>query len=156
LKEDFYLKRGAAPQKTNLISIVFNSYEVPTENIKDKEQLVQFSNANNAIIQVASSSIGTETFFQANTDVRFVVIGMAQSEIDSLLQIEQPNKQVQTILDNNTTFFFHERMSPEINRIYQQLFWNNENDNLPNLFYHIKIQELIYLLFNKLLGRESA
>ncbi|HLR32539.1 MAG TPA: helix-turn-helix transcriptional regulator, partial [Fodinibius sp.] len=78
------------------------------------------------------------------------------SALNLLLQIEDPNRQVQTILNNNTTFFFHECMTPDIQRVFKKLFWNNNQDKLPNLFYQIKIQELIYLLFSQLLCRENA
>lgn len=156
LKEDFHLKRLGSSETKNLISIVFNSNEVPTGDVKDKERLIQFSNANESTIQVASSSVGTETYFPANSDVRFLVIGVQRTELSSLLQVEEPNKQVQTILNSNTTFFFHERMSPDIQRVFKKLFWNSDQDHLLNLFYRIKIQELIYLLFSKLLRRENA
>src|SRR5690625_4726197 len=155
-KEDFYLKRLDSPLKNTLISMVFNSNEVPTGEVKEKERLIQFSNANESTIQVASSSVGTETFFPANTDIRFLVIGVQRSALNSLLQIKDPNSQVQTILNNNTTFFFHECMTPDIQRVFKKLFWNNNQDKLPNLFYQIKIQQLIYLLFSQLLCRENA
>lgn len=156
LKKDFHLKRLSSAEKNDLISMVFNSSEVPTRDIKDKEHLIQSSNANESTIQIASSSLGTETFFPANSDIRFVVVGIQRSVLNSLLQVEAPNKQVETILNSSTTFFFHERMSIDIQRVFKKLFWNTDQDNLLNLFYRLRIQELIYLLFSKLLSRENA
>lgn len=156
LKEDFHLKRVGSAENTDLISMVFNSSEVPTGDIKDKEDFIQSSKANESTIQVASSSLGTETFFPANSDIRFAVVGVQRPILKSLLQVKTPNEQVETILNSSTTFFFHERMSIDIQRVFEKLFLNSDQDNLPNLFYRIKIQELIYLLFSKLLSRENA
>src|SRR5699024_9875903 len=87
LNEDFHLKRLGPSPKSNPISIVFNSNEIPTDDVEDKERLVQFLETHESTIQIASSAVGTETVFQANSEVRFLVIGMPTSELDSLLNV---------------------------------------------------------------------
>lgn len=155
-KEDFHLRRLGSSKKNEMISMVFNSQEVPTGDIADKKRIVQSLSTNESTIQVASSSLGTETTFPANEDIHYIVIGIQPSVLNSLLQVEEPNKQIQTILKNNSTFFFHERMSTDIQRIFEKLFLGIEQDNLFKLFYQIRMEELIYHLFSNLLRREDA
>lgn len=60
-----------------------------------------------------------------------------------------------TILKGETTFFYHENMFPEVQRILKQLSEIDEQNKLSDLYQGIKIHELLYLLFGKLLNREA-
>src|SRR5699024_2422898 len=117
--------------------------EIPTGDVKNREQLIQYLESGESTIQIASSSIGTETYFKANSDIRFMVVGVSRETLNALLQVNTPNKQVQTILDSRSTFFFHEQMTADIQRIVKKLFQRNDRGQLNNLFYRIKIQKLI-------------
>src|SRR5260221_14723292 len=76
LNQEFHLKRGAPKEKSDLISIIFNSHEIPTTLSPDKHSAIQFLQTNGSAIQIASSSLGTETFFPVNSEVYFAVIGI--------------------------------------------------------------------------------
>ena len=156
LKEEFYQRRLGSSEQSSMVSVVFNSHEIPTGEVNDKENLVQSLNKNESTIQVASSLLGTETVFPANKDIRFMVVGVRRPALKSLLQAKNLNNQVQTILNSKSTFFYHEQMSADIQRIFDKLFLNTDRDKLVNLFYRYKTEELIYHLFSQLLHRENA
>jgi hypothetical protein len=78
LKEDFYLKRQAPQEDNDVISIVFNSNEIPSGQTVDRETAIQFLKTNGSSIQIASAALATETHFPANIEVDFCVIGIRQ------------------------------------------------------------------------------
>ena len=155
LNEDFHLKRAASEEKNDLISIVFNSNEIPTSLSPDRQSAIQFLKTNGSAIQIASSSLGTETFFPAHSEVYFGVIGIKNWLLASLLRLEKPNSLMDAILSGGTLFFYHESMLPDAQRVLKQLSEINEQNELDHLYYRIKVQELLYILFSKLSHRET-
>ena len=155
LNQDFQLRRLPAAEKSDLISIIFNSQEIPSHLSADQQKAIQFLKTNGSAIQIASSALGTETFFPAGRDVNFGVIGIRPSQLASLLRIAKPTGLLATILDGETPFFFHENMTPDAQRILKQLSVPNNPNELDHLYYRIKTQELIHGLFSTLLHRDD-
>ena len=155
LNQTFQLKRLANEGKNNMISIVFNSHEIPSDHTADQESAIRFLKTNGSAIQIASSSLGTESFFPSNSEVHFAVISIKSQLLASLLQIEKPNKLIETILASDSSFFYHENMTAETQRILKQLSDINEHNELNYLLHRIKILELLSLLFGQLMQRGS-
>jgi AraC-like DNA-binding protein len=154
LKVDFHLKRKSPPETNELISIVFNSNEIPMAFTPDRENAVQFLKTNGSSIQIAATALSTETFFPANAEVYFGVIGIRRQVLSSLLRIgSKINGPLETILHGDTLFFYHEKMHPEVLRVLKQVSEISEQNKLSDLLYRIKAHEMIYLLFDKLLDR---
>ncbi|TDO20910.1 helix-turn-helix transcriptional regulator [Pedobacter duraquae] len=154
LKEDFHLKRLAPAEESDLISIVFNSNEIPAASAGDREIAVDFLKKNGSSIQIASTAISTETIFPANVEIYFGVIGIKRQMLSELLRVKEASGPLDTILHGNTIFFYHEKMHPEVARVLKLISEINEQNKLNDLFYSIKAHEMIYLLFEKLLDRD--
>lgn len=154
LREDFQLKRLAAAEKSDLISIIFNSQEVPTA-LPDKQDVIRFLKTNGSAIQIASSALGTETHFPAGSNVHFGVIGIRAPLLASLLRIGSPNSIITAILQANNDFFYHENMTPDVRRVLKQLSEISDRHELQHFLYRVKAEELLYLLFSKLLHRDT-
>jgi AraC-like DNA-binding protein len=153
LREDFHLKRISSRENSELISIVFNSNEIPMAFTDDREIAVQFLKSNGSSIQIASTALATETFFPADVEVYFGVIGIRRQVLSELLRTGKVSGPLETILQGNALFFYHEKMLPEVVRVLKQISEINEQNKLSDLLYSIKAHEMIYLLFNKLLDR---
>jgi AraC-like DNA-binding protein len=158
LKQDFHLKRNAPQEDYDLISIVFNSNEIPTSVTPDRQSAIQFLKNNGSSIQIASSALSTETHFPANSEVYFGVIGIKRKDLAALLRVDKTSGPkttgpLATILHGESTFFYHEKMHPEVQRILKQVAEINDQHKLNLLYHGIKIHELIYFLFEKLLDR---
>ena len=153
LKEDFHLKRRSPQENGELVSIVFNSNEIPMAFTEERESAVQFLKTNGSSIQIASTALATETFFPANTEVYFGVIGIRRQVLATLLRIAEISGPMETILHSNALFFYHEKMLPEVVRVLKQVSEINAENKLSDLLYSIKAHEMIYLLFDKLLDR---
>lgn len=153
LKEEFHLIRKAPQEDYDLISIVFNSNEIPIDVIPDRQTAIQFLKNNGSSIQVASSALSTETVFPANVEVYFGVIGIKRQVLASLLGLDKVSGPLEMILHGNGLFFYHEKMLPEALRTLKQISEIDDQIKLNSLYYKIKTRELIYILFNKLLDR---
>lgn len=154
LKEDFHLKRKSPADDDDLISIVFNSNEIPAAATTDREAAVQFIKQNGSSIQIASTALSTETIFPANVEIYFGVIGIRRQMLSNLLRLDKVNGPLETILHSNSPFFYHEKMLPEVARVLKLVSEINEQNKLSDLYYSIKVYEMLYLLFNKLLDRD--
>lgn len=155
LKEEFHLKRRSPAEGSDLISIVFNSNELPAGSAAERETAVEFLKKNGSSIQVASTAISTETIFPANAEVYFAVIGIKRQLLADILRADDANGLLETILHGDSLFFYHEKMHPEVARVLKLVAEINEQRKLSDLFYSIKAQEMIYLLFDKLLERDN-
>lgn len=153
LKEELHLKRKAPPENYDLISIVFNSNEIPADVTPDRQTAIQFLKSNGSSIQIASSALSTETIFPANVEVYFGVVGIKRQVLASMLSLDKVSGPLDMILHGNGLFFYHEKMHPEVLRTLKQITEIDDQLKLSSLYYKIKIQELIYLLFDKLLTR---
>src|SRR5690606_13016402 len=156
LTEPFHLRRLPSPGNNDLVSIIFNSHEIPLDPSAGKEEAIRFIKAHGAAIQVASSSIGTESFFPPGAEIFFGVIGVTPGALAGLVGIASPNSLLRAILSGGTPFFSHESMFPEAQRVLKQLAVLPEDSPLAALQYRIKVLELLYLLFERLLRRETA
>jgi AraC-like DNA-binding protein len=154
LKEEFHLKRKSPVGDSDLISIVFNSNEIPAGANVDREAAVQFLKNNGSSIQIASTALSTETIFPANVEIYFGVIGIRRQMLAALLRVDKVSGPLETILHGSTPFFYHEKMRPEVARVLKLISEINEQNKLSDLFYSIKAHEMIYLLFDKLLDRD--
>ena len=138
LKQDLHLKRRSPEENNDLVSIVFNSKEIPTGLTADRQSAIQFLKNHGSSIQIASSSLGTETSFPAHIEVYFAVIGIQRQVLSSLLRIDKVNGPLETILHGNSLFYYHETMHPEVQRILKQLAAVNDQNRLSDLYYSIK------------------
>jgi len=155
LKQELHLKRRAGTENHDLVSIVFNSNEIPTDSTPDRQTAIQFLKNNGSSVQIASSALSTETRFPPDMEVNFAAIGMQRATLAALLNLDKTHGPLETILHGKDLFFYHEKMHPEMQRTLKQLSGIDEQDQLNALYYKIKIHELIYLLFDKLLARSS-
>lgn len=153
LKHELHLKRKAGGENHDLVSIVFNSNEIPTASNPSRQTAIQFLKNNGSSVQIASSALSTETYFPPNIEVHFGVIGITRETLSALLNLNKISGPLETILKGDSLFFYHEIMHPEMLRTLKQLSEISEQDELNALYYKIKIHELIYLLFDKLLTR---
>lgn len=154
LKEDFILNRMGTETANDLVSIIFHSNEVAASvDTGDKPNLL--SRHTDFAIQIASTDLNSQIRFPANTDIYFIVVGIMKDTLKELLAIKKPNSVVKTILDAAQGFLFYESMSVEIFRIIKQVTDTQEDNEFSTFYQRLKVQELLYLVFEKLQKRES-
>ncbi len=139
LRQSFHLKRLPGEEPGDLISIVFNSNEIPTGSSDDRLATEQFLHMHGSAIQIASSILGSETRFARDTEVHFAVVGIRAGVLAAILRLEKSNKLIESILEGKTTFFYHEPMSAGMGSLLKELSQIDETANLSNLHYRIKV-----------------
>lgn len=153
LNQDFILNRVGVNEPNDLISIIFHSNEAGS--VDTGEQANPLSQSSAFAIQIASTDLNSKVRFPANTDIYFLVVGIMKDVLKELLAIKEPNSVVQTILNAEPGFLFYESMSVEINKLVKQVTDAREDNALRNFYHRVKVQELLYQVFEKLQQRES-
>jgi AraC-like DNA-binding protein len=154
VKEEFVLRRNASPLKHDLISIFFYHNETPLKLLYNDDSKVEFSKNNESAIQVTTSDLTSEVRFPAKTDVYYTVVGITASRLTSIVNVKKPNPLLKKIIGGTESFLFFENMTSETQRVLKQLSEISDQDVLKNLYYQMKVNELLYLLFSKLLSRD--
>src|SRR6186713_2509362 len=154
LNQDFILNRVGTDAPNKLVSVIFHSNEA-TASVDTGEKANPLSRSSAFAIQIASTDLHSKIRFPANTDIYFLVVGIMNDALKELLAIKNPNDVVQTIMNAEHGFLFYESMSVEIQKIVKQVTDARE-DHVLSIFYHrLKVQELLYLVFEKLQKRET-
>jgi AraC-like DNA-binding protein len=154
LKEDFIIIRNPALEKNDLISIFFNNNEQPLDLVYNEEQTVKFSRKNDSAIQVTTNDLNSIIRFPAHTETHYIVIGITSQKLAELLNIKQPNSLIETITSGVASFLYFESMTVEIQHLLKHIFSINVNEALGPFCIQIKVQELLFHLFDKLIKRE--
>lgn len=150
LKEDLLIRRIAPDNRHDLINIIFICNE-ETANIPVNE--VNVNRNSDYAIQIASSDLELEVCFPAGMEIFYTVLGVRAKTLQELLNLKTTNQIVKKIIENNTGFIFHEEMDLDIFKTLRILTDETKEDGLSHFFYLIKVQELLYLLFKKLMQR---
>jgi AraC-like DNA-binding protein len=154
LNQDFILNRVGNDAPNDLVSIIFHSNETAA-SVTTGDNPDPLSRSSEFAIQIASTDLNSQIRFSANTDIYFLVVGILKDELKELLAIKKPNRVVKTILNAEPKFLFYESMSVEVHKIVKQITDAREGNELGNFYYRIKVQELLYLVFEKLQQREA-
>jgi len=151
--EEFTLKRIAPEEKGDLVSIILYTSAMPPSAVSNDQKSFTYSKINSSAIEISSIDLNSEISFPAKTEIFFTVVGILKPLLAELLSIDKPNTLINTILQEKSSFLFHENMWPEIEKQITHLALINEQDPLSHFYFRIKVQELIYLLFSKLIKR---
>lgn len=153
--QEFVLKRKAPKEKSDLVSVIFYASALPNNFLSNEERTFSCSKIDHSAIEISSTDLNSEIRFPAKTEIFFTVVGIMKPLLSELLRIDETNALMDTIMREKSSFLFHENMWPEIEKNVTHLSLINEQDSLSHFYFRIKVQELIYLLFSKLIKREG-
>lgn len=156
LKEDLVLQRNASIERTDFISIFFYNNEQLIDLVSDQNEPVKFSQSNQSAIQLTTSDLNSTIRFPANSQTYYCVVGITSSKLRTLLGVENPNSIIRKIISGKDPFLYFESMSKEMLRDVKHLSEISVKNELSNFYYQIKVQELLYHLFEKLSRRENV
>ncbi len=154
-KDDFVLRRKAPEEKNDVVTIIFYTTALSNNFLSNENRAFTCTKLYNSAIEIASNDLNSEIRFPAGTEILFTVVGIKKSALSELLTLNASYPLVETITRDKSSFLYYENMWPDIEKILEHLALINKQDPLNNLYFKIKVQELIYLLFNKLLKREN-
>ena len=156
LNEDFIIIRNPSKVPNDLISIFFYNNEKPLDLVYNEEKSVKFSRKNESAIQVTTNDLNSIIRFPANTETHYIVVGITSQKLAALLNVEKSNTLIETVTSGVASFLYFESMQVEIQQILKHIFSINANEILSPFYIQIKVQELLFHLFDKLIKRENT
>lgn len=155
LKEDLIINRNASASGTDLITIFFYNNEHALEIAFENQAQVKFSERDDSAVQVTSNDLSSNLRFPAGQKIHYVVVAITPAYLKAQLALTRPNSVMQTITQGRNSFLYFEGMSIEIRRLLGHMADVNVYDDLNHFYMQVKVQELIYLLVQRLFAREN-
>jgi AraC-like DNA-binding protein len=155
LKEDLIIKRNTSGLGNELITIFFYSNEQTLGIAFDNNPNIQFSERDDSAIQVTSNDLNSTIRFPAGHTIRYAVVAIKPTYLKTLLALNKLNSTLETITSPGRTFLYFENMTADAKLLLKNLSAVDMSDGLSQFYMQIKVQELLYLLFQKLSKRES-
>lgn len=155
LNQDIILSRVGSDEPNDLVSVIFHCNE-DTASVNTDGTANPLSRSSAYAIQIASTDLHSQIRFPAHTEIHFLVVGIMKGALKELLGIPHPNSVVETILNAAPGFLFYEGMTVEIHKLVKQVTEAREDNALGSFYYRLKVQELLYLVFEKLQKRETV
>lgn len=153
LKQEFIMKR-LANASTTMVTMKFDCRRAQQKLKGVPESLFAESNCYEA--EFASSDFFTELIIPANQPILFLVVSTARDTLLNMLKFDESGYRIETIVKNSQSFVLHEHMTQGMERTLKQISEINNAATFADLLYQSKAQELIYLLFTKLLSRTES
>ncbi len=107
-------------------------------------------------VQVASSSLFAEETFAADAEIQYLSLSISPQNLLELLALDQASRTRWDLLTGRRSFVLYEGVTPAMSSILTHLTQLDERTPLAPLRYKIKVQELLCLLFGRLLARTPA
>ncbi|PSR56491.1 AraC family transcriptional regulator [Adhaeribacter arboris] len=155
LKEDLIVKRISPAQPTDSVNILFNinqEADSPLTGIKEAAA----TKPNEFAIRITSPNLDSEMLLPRNKEIYFTVISISRLPLQQMLRIQNPNSVVKTILEKASAFLFYESITPEVEKTLKHLTDDQEQNELSFFYQKIKVEELIYFVFRRLLQRDTV
>lgn len=156
LKQDLILKRIGSKDPASFISIIFYSNDEPVTLVTGNQPRQQFTRYNDMAIQIASNNLDSVITFPANTEVYFTVVGLSAARLDAMLSLNRPDPLVEAITNPKGSFLFYESMGPEAQIALKQLSEPQAGNPLTSFYYRVRVESLLYYVFDKLCNRQAA
>ncbi|GAA5087062.1 AraC family transcriptional regulator [Chryseobacterium ginsengisoli] len=156
LNDDLIIKRNPAEKANNVRTLFFYNSKEERELHYNDEENIPFAQKNDAFILLSTNDIKSEIRFPAGSNIHYMVVGITNSRLKSILSIDKPNNTLATISGENDSFLFFENFDSEMQIILKNIVNVDLNNSLNNFYIQIKVLELMYLLFTKLSLRENT
>lgn len=154
LKDDLVLRRLAASSST-MLTLKFDCRRIPVEEAELPNRPL-FTGSNGCEVELGTGNFFSEMVVPANQHVNFLVVGASRQTLINTLDLQEAGCTIASLLQESPSFVLHEVMTLEMERALKQLSRIDETTTLATLLYKNKAEELIYLLFSKLMHRAET
>ncbi|MDN3581582.1 helix-turn-helix transcriptional regulator [Mucilaginibacter flavus] len=154
LNEELVLRR-APTSSPNMLTLKFDCRRMPVEQAALPHQPL-FTGSNGCEVELGTGNFFTELVIPAKQHINFLVVGASRQTILGILDLQEEGCSIESLLKESPSFVLHEVMTQEMERVLKQLSAIDQTATLATLFYKNKTEELIYLLFSKLMQRAET
>lgn len=153
LKQELILKRKDSDSSEEL-TMKFDCRRLPV-NVDGTVNEYLFGNKKGYDVEFGTANFFTELALPPNQVILLMVIGTQRGAIKKLIKSGAEEAPIGQAISKNKSFVFHERMTLDMERALKQLSAIEPTTPLSHLLYDAKSLELLYLLFSKLLSRDT-
>ncbi len=151
LFEDFTAIRNIHPNSPEKILMSFNN--VFPSRMVDTTKKINIKTLPS--IQITKGKLNFEDFYPRHTKYSSIFISIESENLKTLIGSTLENSILSTIIKTEQTLLFEEMISPEIQKVAFAMVENRIPEDLQQLYFRLKAEELICLLFVELLKREN-
>lgn len=149
--DDLLVRRNFNLNPQERILISFNNVLPPTDSSPNQTNI-----RNLPSVQICKGKLNLEMFYPSHTNFKSVMVAICATNLKSLLGIQTVNSALQTILESEQPTLFEEVISPKIQKVALEITENDMPEAFQSLYYRLKAEELICLIFADLLKRENT
>jgi AraC-like DNA-binding protein len=136
--------KEAMGEPFDCVHIVFYDLDVPEKAYIEGKEVIYDQGVN-----IYTRSINATLQFPAHTQRNVVCVRIKRSSLESLLG-EDHRAYLNELLQQGQSFFIHEQLSEEMRGLLGELKLPPAARALQQLFYHVRVMQLIYLLMEQL------
>ncbi|WP_198163678.1 helix-turn-helix domain-containing protein [Pedobacter cryoconitis] len=149
--EDLLIKRNFNLNPHERVIFSFNNILIP------KIQNAAQTNVQNLpSVQIGKGKLNLEIFYPSHTNFRSILVTIYLSDLKLLLGDPIENSVLRSILETEHDILLEEIITPAIQKVALEITDNDIPQMLHPLYYRLKAEELICLVFAELLKRENA
>lgn len=156
LREDLVIQRQAAGGSSDQVTIFFYNNEQPLDIAFANRPQVRFSQRDESAVQLTSNDLSSTIRFPARHAVHYLVVALKTPRLKALLAGNEPHAVLSALTADGGSFLFFESLSAEAKLLLKNITDVNQHDGLSHFYTQVKVQELLYLVFRRLMLRESA
>ena len=148
---DLLIRRNFSLNSHERVLLSFNNILPPKNNKADR---ADFQNLPS--VQIGKGKLNLEMFYPSHTNFSSILVAIYTSDLKTLLGTQIENSILSTILAGDQPVIFEEVITPDIQKIALEVTDNNIPEMLYHLYYRLKAEELICMVFAELLKRENT
>ncbi|WP_295715513.1 AraC family transcriptional regulator [Mucilaginibacter sp.] len=154
LKEELVLRRMDTSSST-MLTMKFDCRRIPAgQNNLPHDPL--FTGSNGSEVELGTGNFFTDLIIPSNQHINFLVIGASRQALLDILNLREEGCPIESLIRDSHSFVLHEVMTREMENTLKQLSHVDQTAPLAMLLYKTKAEELMYLLFSKLMTRAAS
>ena len=158
-REEFVLRRRAPAERADRVTLIFYRSALPPGRALNlgNDPTASGTLVDECAVEISSNDLESTFRFPAGRRADFVVVGISTPLLRKYLASELANPAVQTIVGGDeSNFLYYVKIWPELDRVLDHLTLLNQREVLGKLHYRIRTEELIFLLFQRLVDRAGG
>ncbi|MCF0055071.1 helix-turn-helix transcriptional regulator [Dyadobacter sp. CY356] len=149
--EGLLIKRNFNLNPHERVLMSFNNILLPTNQSMERANIQNLPS-----VQIGKGRLNLEMFYPSHTNFRSILVAIYVSDLKMLLGNQIENSILQTLLKNQEPILFEEIITPRIQKVAIEITENDIPETLNHLYYRLKAEELICLVFAELLKRQNT
>lgn len=154
LQQELILRRRGTGN-TDVLTMKFDGTRIPVDATEGPGPAL-FAGRKGCEVEFGTSNFFSELTIPPNEKINFLVVVTTRRSLLDQLRLNGEGAAMETTIKENPSFFLYETMTREMEQSLKRISLIDETTTLPVMLYQLRTQELIYLLFTRLLSRKTS